>query len=178
MEKIKILKNKNYYYTDGYFTDGNFIIVSELIETNNKEFEKMMLANTPVQSRKGKVEPILVIFDSMKRLVEKYSKDVKDTNELIPLNLMTTIEDKETLVIFYNKQAKHLTYIDKSYLDLFPNKIKLYQSNNTLEGCSCSLNNTYLGTIMPVYMKNTVLPKELALVKRELISELDNVEIY
>ena len=26
--------------------------------------------------------------------------------------------------------------------------------------------------------KDTVLPKELALVERELISELDNVEIY
>ena len=40
MAKIKILKNEEYYYTDGYFTDGNFIIVSELIETNNKEFNK------------------------------------------------------------------------------------------------------------------------------------------
>ena len=31
---------------------------------------------------------------------------------------------------------------------------------------------------MPVYMKDSILPKELALVERELISELDNVEIY
>ena len=178
MAKIKILKDKNYYYTDGYFTDGNFIIVSQLIETDNKEFEKMMLTNTPVQARKGKAEPILVIFDSLKRLVEKYSKDVKDTNELIPLNLMTTTKDNKTLIIFYNRQIRHLTYIDKKYLDLFPKPVKLYQSNDSLEGCSCSLDNTYLGTIMPVYIKDGILPKELALVEKELISELDNVEIY
>ena len=41
MAKIKILKNENYYYNDGYFTDGNFIIVSELIETNNKELDNV-----------------------------------------------------------------------------------------------------------------------------------------
>ena len=32
--------------------------------------------------------------------------------------------------------------------------------------------------IMPVYMKDKILSKELALVERELISELNNVEIY
>ena len=47
-------------------------------------------------------------------------------------------------------------------------KIKIFKKNK----------NTCLGTIMPVYMKNGILPKELALVERELISELDNVEIY
>ena len=177
MAKIKILKNKNYYYADGYFTDGNFIIVSELVETNNKEFEKMMLANTPVQAINGKVE-LLSNPPKMKQLAKNYSTNVKDTNELIPLNLMTTIKDNKILVIFYNKQAKHLVYIDKKYLDLFPKNVKLYQNHNSLTGCSCSLDNTYLGTIMPVYMKDTVLPKELALVERELISELDNVEIY
>lgn len=177
MAKIKLLDYVTYYYLDGYFSDGNFIIVSGLIETNNKKFEKMMLTNTPVQARKGNVE-LLSNPPKLKELVEKYSKDIKDTNELIPLNLMTTIEDNKTLIIFYNRQVKHLTYIDKSYLDLFPKLVKLYQSNGTLEGCSCSLDDTCLGVIMPVYMKNSVLPKELALVERELISELDNVEIY
>lgn len=38
MTKIRILKNEKYYYNDGYFTDGNFIIVSELIsELDNVE---------------------------------------------------------------------------------------------------------------------------------------------
>ena len=178
MTKIKILKNQKYYYTDGYFTDGNFIIVSELITTNNKEFEKMMLTNTPVQAINGKVGLLTDNNLRLKELVEHYSKDIKDTNELIPLNLMTTTNNKKTLVIFYNRQAKHLVYIDKKYLDLFPIKTKLYQINDPLSGCSCSLNNTYLGTIMPVYVKDKLLPKELALVERELISELDNVEIY
>ena len=177
MAKIKILKNKKYYYSDGYFTDSNFIIISELIETNNKEFEKMMLANTPVQAYNGKVGSIDGTL-KLKQLAENYSKDIKDTNELIPLNLMTVTKDNRTLVIFYNRQAKRLTYIDKKYIDLFPRKIKLYQKGNPFTGCSCSLDNTYLGTIMPVFMKNTILPKELALVERELISELDNVEIY
>ena len=177
MAKIKILKNKKYYYSDGYISDGNFVIVSELIETNNKEFEKMMLTNTPVQAYNGKVGSIDGTL-KLKQLAENYSKDIKDTNELIPLNLMTVTKDNRTLVIFYNRQAKRLTYIDKKYIDLFPRKIKLYQTDNSLSGCSCSLDNTYLGTIMPVYMENTILPKELALVERELISELDNVEIY
>lgn len=177
MTKIKLLKDKKYYYSDGYFTDEYFFIVSELIETNNKDFEKMMLTNTPVQACNGKVVPLAGTL-YLKKLVEKYSKDIKDTNELIPLNLMTTTEDNKTLIIFYNRQGKRLTYIDKKYLDLFPKLVKLYQGNNILEGCSCSLDNTYLGTIMPVYMKDTILPKELALVERELISELDNVEIY
>ena len=177
MTKIKISKDKTYYYTDGYFTDSNFIIVSELIETNNKEFEKMMLTNTPVQAIKGKVK-LLADNLKLKELANQYSNNIKDTNELTPLNLMTTTKGNKTLVIFYNRQAKHLVYIDKSYLDLFPNRIKLYQTDGTLSGCTCSLNNTYLGTIMPVYMKNTVLPKELALVEKELISELNNVEIY
>ena len=177
MAKIKILKNKKYYYSDGYISDGNFVIVSELIETNNKEFEKMMLTNTPVQAYNGKVGSIDGTL-KLKQLAENYSKDIKDTNELIPLNLMTVTSNKKTLVIFYNRQAKRLTYIDKEYIDLFPRKIKLYQTDNSLSGCSCSLDNTYLGTIMPVYMENTILPKELALVERELISELDNVEIY
>ena len=177
MAKIKILKNKKYYYSDGYISDGNFVIVSELIETNNKEFEKMMLTNTPVQAYNGKVGSIDGTL-KLKQLAENYSKDIKDTNELIPLNLMTVTSNKKTLVIFYNRQANRLTYIDKEYIDLFPRKIKLYQTDNSLSGCSCSLDNTYLGTIMPVYMENTILPKELALVERELISELDNVEIY
>ena len=177
MTKIKILKNKNYHYTDGYFTDGNFIIVSELIKTDNKEFEKMMLNNTPVQAINGKVE-LLAGNLKLKVLVEHYSKDIKDNNELIPLNLITTTKDKKTLVIFYNRQLKHLTYIDKKYLNLFPEKVKLYQKDDAFSGCSCSLDNTYLGTIMPVYIKDKILPKELALVERELISELDNVEIY
>ena len=176
MAKIKILKNKNYYYSDGYFTDSNFIIVSELIETNNKEFEKMRLTNTPVQAINGKVE-LSSNPPKLKQLAENYSTNIKNDNELIPLNLMTTTEDK-TLVIFYNKQVKKLVYIDKKYLDLFPKNVKLYQTNNAFTGCSCSLNNTYLGTIMPVYMKNSILPKELALVEKELISELNNVEIY
>ena len=176
MTKIKILKNKNYYYTDGYFTDGNFIIVSELIKTDNKEFEKMMLTNTPVQAINGKVE-LQSNPPKLKELAKQYSKDIQDINELIPWNLTTTKNNK-TLVIFYNKQTRHLVYIDKRYLDLFPNKIKLYQTNDSLSGCSCSLDNTYLGTIMPVYVKDELLPKELALVERELISELDNVEIY
>ena len=68
--------------------------------------------------------------------------------------------------------------VDKSYLDLFPQKTKLYQADDVLSGCSCSLDNTYLGVIMPVCMKDGILPKELALVERELISELNNVEIY
>ena len=177
MAKIKILKNKNYYYNNGYFTDSNFMIVSELIETNNKEFEKMMLTNTPVQAINGKVElssnPI-----KTRELVEQYSKDIKNDNELIPLNLMTLTNDGRTLVIFYNRQVKHLIYINKSYIDLFPKGIKLYQTDNMFSGCSCSLDNTCLGIIMPVHMKNSILPKELALVERELISELDNVEIY
>ena len=177
MAKIKISKNKKYYYNEGYFTDGSFIIVSELIETNNKEFEKMMLTNTPAQAINGKVE-LSSNPPKLKKLVEHYSKDIKNDNELIPLKLMTTTKDNKTLVIFYNRQAKKLIYIDKKYLDLFPKLVKLYQSNDTLMGCSCSLNNTYLGTIMPVYMKDSILPKELALVERELISELDNVEIY
>ena len=177
MKKNKILKNKNYYYTDGYFTDENFIIASELIETDNKEFEKMMLTNTPVQARKGKVE-LSSNPPKLKELVEHYSKDVKDTNELIPLNFMTTIKDNKTLILFYNRQVKHLVYIDKRYLDLFPNKIKLYQTNDSLSGFSCYLDNTYLGTIMPVHVKDKLLPKELALVESELISELDSVEIY
>ena len=176
MAKIKILKNKKYYYIDGYFTDTNFIIVSELIETNNKEFEKMMLTNTPVQSINGKVG-LLAGNLKLKELVEHYSKGIKDTNELIPLNLIT-ITDIRKLVIFYNRQAKKLIYIDKKYIDLFPKGIKLYQMNDSLSGCSCSLDDTYLGTIMPVYMKDSILPKELALVEKELISELDNVEIY
>ena len=177
MTKIKILKNKNYHYTDGYFTDENFVIISELIETNNKEFEKMMLTNTPVQAINGKVR-LLADNLNLKKLVEDYCNNIKDTNELIPLNLMTTTKNNKTLVIFYNKQTKHLTYIDKSYLDLFPKNVKLYQTDNALLGCSCSLDNTCLGIIMPVYMKDTILPKELALVERELISELNNVEIY
>ena len=177
MAKIKILKDKNYYYADGYFTDGNFIIVSELIETNNKEFEKMMLVNTPVQAHNGKVEP-LPNLPELKKLANQNSKDVKDTNELTPLNLMTTTKDNKTLIIFYNRQVKRLTYIDKYYIDLFPKGIKLYQIGDSLKGCTCSLDNTYLGTIMPVQMKNRILPKELALVEIELISELDNVEIY
>ena len=177
MAKIKILKNKNYYYNEGYFTDESFIIVAELIETNNKEFQKMMLTNTPAQSINGKVElssnPIKI-----KKLVEYYSKDIKDTNELIPLKLMTTTKDNKTLVIFYNRQAKKLIYIDKEYINLFPKEIKLYQADDAFSGCSCSLDNTCLGIIMPVFMKNSILPNELALVERELISELDNVEIY
>ena len=177
MAKIKILKNEKYYYSDGYFTDSNFIIVSELIETNNKEFEKIMLTNTPVQAINGKVE-LSPNPPKLKELVEQYSGNIKDDNELIPLKLMTITENKKTLVIFYNRQTKHLTYIDKKYLDLFPQKTKLYQTGNAFSGCSCSLDNTYLGTIMPVYMKDKLLPKELALVERELISELDNVEIY
>ena len=175
MAKVKILKNKDYYCTDGYFTDSNFIIVSELIETDNKEFEKMMLTNIPVQARNGKIEPFGGTNLGLKKLVERYSKDIKDNNELIPLRLMTTTKDNKTLVMFYNRQTKHLTYIDKKYLDLFPKGIKLYQTNN---GCSCSLDNTCLGVIMPVYMKNSILPEELAIVERELISELPNVEIY
>lgn len=177
MAKIKLLKDKNYYYNDGYFTDGNFVIISELIETNNKEFEKMMLTNTPAQAINGKVE-LSSNPPKLKELVEHYLGGIKDTNELIPLNLMTITEKNKTLVIFYNRQVKHLTYLDKKYLDLFPKEVKLYQNNGTLEGCSCSLNNTYLGTIMPVYIKDTILPKELALVERELISELDNVEVF
>lgn len=177
MKKIKILKNKKYYHNDGYFTDENFIIVSELIETNNKEFEKMMLTNTPVQAINGKVE-LLSSPLKLKNLVEQYSEDIKNDNELIPLNLMTVTNNNKILVIFYNRQIKHLTYIDKSYLDLFPIKTKLYQTNDPFSGCSCSLDNTCLGVIMPVYMKDGILSKELALVERELISELDNVEIY
>ena len=177
MKKIKILKNKDYYYSDGYFTDSNFIIVSGLIETNNKEFEKMMLANTPVQAINGRVES-LSNPPKLKELAKQYSGNIKNDNELIPLNLMTITENNKTLVIFYNSQAKHLTYIDKSYLDLFPKNVNLYQTDNSFAGCSCSLDNTYLGTIMPVYMKDTILPKELAIVERELISELSNVEIY
>ena len=177
MAKIKILKNKKYYYNEGYFTDESFIIVSELIETNNKEFEKMMLTNTPVQSINGKVG-LLAGNLKLKELIERYSKDIKNDNELIPLNLMTITENKKTLVIFYNRQAKKLTYIDKKYLDLFPSKVKLYQTDDSSLGCSCSLDNTCLGVIMPVYMKDSILPKELALVERELISKLDNVEIY
>lgn len=177
MAKIKILKDKSYYYSDGYFTDSNFIIVSELIETNNKEFEKMMLTNTPVQSINGNVE-LLSNPPKLKELAKQYSVNIKNDNELIPLNLMTITKDNKTLVIFYNRQAKKLVYIDKKYLDLFPQNVKLYQTNNSLTGCSCSLDNTYLGAIMPVYIKDTILPKELALVERELISELDNVEIY
>ena len=137
----------------------------------------MMLTNTPVQAINGKVElsscPI-----KAKELVEQHSGNIKDTNELIPLKLMTLTKDKRTLVIFYNRQAKKLTYIDKSYLDLFPKGIKLYQADDQLSGCSCSLDNTCLGIIMPVYIKDSIFPKELALVERELISELDNVEIY
>ena len=177
MAKIKILKNKNYYYTDGYFTDGNFIIVSELIETNNKEFEKMMLTNAPVQAINGKVE-LSPDPPKLKKIAKEYSENIKNDNELIPLKLMTIANDNKTLVIFYNKQTKCLIYIDKKYLDLFPKGIKLYQTGNAFAGCSCSLDDTYLGTIMPVYMKNRILPEELALVERELISELNNVEIY
>lgn len=177
MSKIRILKNKNYYYTDGYFTDTNFIIASELIETDNKEFEKIMLTNTPVQARNGKVE-LLSNPPKLKEFAKRYSENIKNDNELIPLKLVTVTNDKKTLIIFYNRQVKHLTYIDKKYLNLFPNKIKLYQIGDSLEGCTCSLDNTYLGTIMPVYMKDRVLPKELALVESELISELNSVEIY
>ena len=137
MEKIKIIKNKKYYYNEGYFTDESFMIVSELIETNNKEFEKMMLTNTPVQSINGKVElspnPI-----KTREFVGYYSKNIKNDNELIPLNLMTLTKDKRTLVIFYNKQVKRLIYINKSYIDLFPKGIKLYQTDNVGAGCSCS----------------------------------------
>lgn len=176
MAKIKILKNKRYYYSDGYFTDTNFIILSELIETNNKDFEKIMLTNTPVQAIKGRVE-LSSNPPKIKELAKQYSGNIKNDNELVPLNLMTVTKDK-TLIIFYNRQAKHLVYIDKNYLDLFPRQVKLYQNHNPLTGCSCSLDNTYLGVIMPVYMKDTILPKELALVERELISESDNVEIY
>ena len=177
MTKINFLKDTTYYYSDGFFTNGDFIIVSELIETNDKEFEKMMLTNTPVQARNGKIE-LNSNIPELKELVKNYSNNIKDTNELIPLNLMTTTKDNKILVIFYNRQAKHLTYIDKSYLDLFPKEVKLYQTNNSLTGCSCSLDNTCLGVIMPVYMKDSILPEELALVEKELISELDNVEIY
>ena len=177
MTKIKLLKDEKYYYNDGYFTDGNFIIVSELIETNNKEFEKMMLTNTPVQAIKGQVE-LLSNPPRVKELAKHYSGNIKKDNELIPLNLMTITENNKTLVIFYNKQSKHLIYIDKKYLNLFPKLVKLYQTDDSYSGCSCSLDNTYVGTIMPVYKKETILPKELALVERELISELDNVEIY
>lgn len=177
MAKIKFLKHTRYYYLDGYFSDSNFIIISELIETNNKEFEKMMLTNTPVQAYNGKVGSIDGTL-KLKQLAENYSKVIKDTNELIPLNLMTVTNDNKTLVIFYNRQAKRLTYIDKKYIDLFPRKIKLYQTDNPLTGCSCCLDNTYLGAIMPVFIKDVILPKELAIVERELISELDNVEIY
>ena len=177
MAKIKISKNKNYYYNDGYLTDGSFIIVSELIETNIKELEKMILTNTSAQSINGKVElspyPI-----KTKELIEYYLGNIKNDNELIPLNLMTLTKDKRTLVIFYNKQAKKLIYINKEYLDLFPKEIKLYQTDDASLGCSCSLDNTCLGAIMPVYMKDSILPKELAFVERELISELNNVEIY
>ena len=177
MTKIKILKNKNYYYNEGYFTDSNFIIVSELIETNNKKFEKMMLTNTPVQSIKGKVELSLNPIKT-RELFEYHSKNIKNDNELIPLNLMTLTNDKRTLVIFYNRQARKLIYINRSYIDLFPKGIKLYQTDNMFSGCSCSLDNTCLGIIMPVYMKYRILPQELALVEREAISELENVEIY
>ena len=177
MAKIRILKNKKYYYNEGYFTDESFIIVSELIETNNKEFEKMMLSDTPVQSINGNVELSSTPIKT-KELVKYYSKAIKDSNELIPLNLMTFTKDKRTLVIFYNRQVKHLIYIDKKYIDLFPEGIKLYQADNGFSGCSCSLDNTCLGIIMPVYMKDSILPKELALVERELISKLNNVEIY
>ena len=177
MTKIRILKDKNYFYADGYFTDEGFIIVSELIETNNKEFEKMMLTNTPVQAINGKVE-LSSYPPKFEQLVKQYSEYIKNDNELIPLNLMTITNNNTTLVIFYNRQAKNLTYIDKKYLDLFPKKVKLYQANNAVAGCSCSLDNTFLGVIMPVYMKDRILPKELALVERELISELNNVEIY
>ena len=177
MAKIRILKNKKYYYNEGYFTDESFIIVSELIETNNKEFEKMMLTNTPVQSINGKVE-LSPNPPKFKKLVEQYSKNIKNDNELMPLKLMTITENNKNLVIFYNRQAKKLIYIDKGYIDLFPKGIKLYQTNDSFTGCSCSLDNTCLGAIMPVYIKDSILPKELALVERELISELTNVEIY
>ena len=177
MKKIRILKNKKYYCNDGYFTDENFMIVSELIETNNREFKKMMLANTPVQAINGKIE-LSSCAPKLKKLVEQYSENIKNDNELIPLNLMTIIENNKTLVIFYNRQAKKLTYIDKEYIDLFPKGIKLYQTNDSLSGCSCYLDNTCLGIILPVHIKDSILPKELALVERELISELDNVEIY
>lgn len=177
MAKIKILKDQRYYYSDGYFSDGNFVIVSKLIETNNKEFEKIMLTNTPVQAIKGKVE-LSSNPPKLKELAKQYSVNIKNDNELIPLNLMTITEKNKTLVIFYNRQAKRLTYIDKKYLDLFPKNVKLYQNDNSLTGCSCSLDNTYLGTIMPVCKKDKLLPEELAFVERELISELDNVEIY
>lgn len=176
MTKIKILKNKNYYYTDGYFTDGNFMIISKLIETNNKELEKMILTNTPAQAINGKVE-LSSNPPKIKELAKRYSENIKNDNELIPLKLIAVTNNK-TLVLFYNRQVKHLTYIDKKYLDLFPNKIKLYQIGDSLEGCTCFLDNTCLGVIMPVQMKEKILPKELALVERELISELDNVEIY
>ena len=177
MAKIKILKNKKYYYNEGYFTDESFIILSELIETNNKEFEKMMLTNTPVEASAGKTE-LSSYPPKIKNLVERYSKDIKDGNELMPLKLMTTTNNNKTLIIFYNRQVKRLTYIDKEYINLFPKGIKLYQTSDSLAGCSCSLDNTCLGAIMPVYKKDNILPKELALVERELISKLDNVEIY
>lgn len=177
MPKIRILKNKKYYYSEGYFTDTNFLIVSELIETDNKEFNKNMLINTPTQAINGMVE-LLSSPMRLKKLVERCSKNIKDSNELIPLKLVTVTNDKKTLIIFYNRQAKHLTYIDKRYLDLFPSRIKLYQTANSLSECTCSLDNTCLGVIMPVYMKDRILPKELALVESELISELNSVEIY
>ena len=177
MAKIRILKNKNYFCNDGYFTDSNFVIVSELIETNNKDFEKMMLTNTPVQAINGKVE-LLSNPPKLKKIVEEYSANIKNDNELIPLKLMTITNNNKTLVIFYNRQTKKLTYIDKQYIDLFPKAIKLYQADNAFSGCSCSLDNLCLGIIMPVYMKDRILPKELALVERGLISELNNVEIY
>ena len=138
-----------------------------------------MLTNTPVQAINGKVE-LSSNPPKFKKLVEQYSKNIKNDNELMPLKLMNTTNDKinKTLIIFYNRQAKKLTYIDKEYIDLFPKGIKLYQADDSLSGCSCSLDNTYLGIIMPVHMKDKILPKELALVEREPISELDNVEIY
>ena len=77
MAKIRILKNKKYYYNEGYFTDESFIIVSELIETNNKEFEKMMLSNTPVQAINGKVE-LSSNPPKLKKLVEQYSGNIKN----------------------------------------------------------------------------------------------------
>ena len=116
MAKIKILKNKRYYYNDGYFMDESFIIVSELIETNNKEFEKIMLTNTPVQAINGKVE-LSSNPPKVKKIVEQYSKNIKNDNELIPLNLMTITNNNTTLIIYYNRQAKKLVYIDKKYLD-------------------------------------------------------------
>ena len=144
---------------------------------DNKEFEKMMLANTPVQAINGKVK-LSSNPPKLKELAKQHSNNIQDTNELIPLKLMTTTNNNRALVIFYNRQTKHLVYLDKKYIDLFPKGIKLYQPDNSLEGCSCSLDNTFLGMIMPVYVKDIILPKELALVERELISELDNVEIY